>query len=191
MSLSMQQSRSFTYVMIEVMTEDLLTRLKTGEPKAVSEWYVEYSPRLLSYVTKKVSSHKDSEELVQEVFLGCLKHLPLFRGNSSIFTWMCSIARHEISDYYRKRYAKKALKYVPLGEMILQEEIIDAHESAQKVKEVFAQMKDESKELLMQKYVDCKKVSEIGQELGRTTKAIESDLFRARREFKKLYALTS
>jgi len=177
--------------MIEVMTEDLLTRLKKGEPKAVSEWYEEYSPRLLSYVNKKISSHKDSEELVQEVFLGCLKHLPLFRGNSSIFTWMCSIARHEISDYYRKRYAKKALKYVPLGEMILQEEIVDAHESAQKVKEVFAQMKDESKELLMQKYVDCKKVSEIGQELGRTTKAIESDLFRARKEFKKLYALTS
>jgi RNA polymerase sigma-70 factor, ECF subfamily len=173
------------------MPEELLSRLKKGEPKAVSEWYAEYSPRLMSYIGKKISSHKDCEELTQEVFLGCLKHLPLFRGKSSIFTWMCSIARHEVADYYRKRYAKKALKYVPLGEMILQEDIADAHESAQKVKEVLSQMKGESKELLMQKYVDCKKVSEIGKELGRTTKAIESDLFRARKEFKKLYALTS
>ena len=177
--------------MIRVMPEDLLTRLKKGDPKAVSEWYLEYEPRILAYISKKVSNHKDSEELAQEVFLGCLKHLPLFRGQSSIFTWMCSIARHEVSDYYRKRYAKKALKYVPLGEMILQEEIADAHESAHKVKEVFGQMKSESQELLMKKYVDCKKVSDIGKELGKTTKAIESDLFRARNEFKKLYALTS
>jgi RNA polymerase sigma-70 factor (ECF subfamily) len=175
--------------MIEVMQEDLLTRLKSGEPRAVQEWYEEYSPRLLSYISGKVSSHKDCEELTQEVFLGCLKHLPLFRGGSSIFTWMCSIARHEVADYYRKKYAKKALKYVPLGEMILQENIADAHESAQKVREVLSQMKDESKELLMKKYVDCMKVSEISTELGRTTKAIESDLFRARKEFKKLYAL--
>lgn len=175
--------------MIEVMQDNLLTRLKQGDPKAVQFWYEEYSPRILAYISKKVSNHKDSEELAQEVFLSCLKHLPLFRGGSSIFTWMCSIARHEIADYYRKRYAKKALKYVPLGEMILEEDIVDAHESAVKVKEVLAQMKEESQELLMKKYVDCKKVSEIGDELGRTKKAIESDLFRARKEFKKLYAL--
>ncbi|NCO12688.1 RNA polymerase sigma factor [Candidatus Pacearchaeota archaeon] len=175
--------------MIEVMQKDLLTRLKLGEPRAVQEWYEEYSPRLLAYISKKVSSQKDCEEITQEVFLGSLKHLPLFRGGSSIFTWMCSIARHEIADYYRKLYAKKALKYVPLGEMILQENISDAHESAEKVKEVLSQMKDESKELLLKKYVDCKKVTEISIELGRTTKSIESDLFRARKEFKKLYAL--
>lgn len=175
--------------MIELMHDNLLTRLKHGDPKAVQLWYEEYSPRILVYISQKVSNDKDCEELAQEVFLSCLKHLPLFRGGSSIFTWMCSVARHEIADYYRKKYAKKALKYVPLGEMILQEDIADAHESALKVKEVLSQMKSESKELLMKKYVDCKKVSEISQELGRTTKAIESDLFRARREFKKLYAL--
>jgi RNA polymerase sigma-70 factor (ECF subfamily) len=175
--------------MIEGMHDQLLTRLKQGDPKAVREWYEEYSPRVLAYVVKKVSNHKDSEEITQEIFLSCLKHLPLFRGGSSIFTWMCSVARHEIADYYRKKYAKKALKYVPLGEMILQEDISDAHHSAEKVKAVLSQMKEESKELLMKKYVDCMKVSEISSELGRTTKAIESDLFRAREEFKKLYAL--
>lgn len=173
------------------MPEDLLSRLKKGQPKAVSEWYEEYSPRLMFYISKKVSSEKDCEELTQEVFLNCLKHLPLFRGKSSIFTWMCSIARHEIADYYRKKYAKKALKYVPLGDLILHEDIVDAHDSALKVKEVLSQMKASSQELLMKKYVDCKKVSEISQELGRTTKAVEADLFRARKEFKKLYALTS
>jgi len=167
----------------------LLKRLKSGEARAVREWYREFNPRILHFISKKISDHNDCEEIAQEVFLGCLKHLPLFRGKSSIFTWMCSIARHEIADYYRKKYAKKALKYVPLGEMILGEEIHDAHESADKVRQVLSEMKGEYKELLLQKYVDRKKVSEIGLELGKTAKAIESDLFRARREFRELYAL--
>lgn len=173
------------------MQDELLSRLKQGDPKAVAAWYKEYQPRLIAYVGKKVGNEKDSEELVQEVFLNCLKHLPLFMGKSSIFTWMCSIARHEIADYYRKRYAKKALKYVPLGEILLNEEVADAHESATKVKHVLSQMKAESIELLMKKYIDQQKVAQISQELGKTTRAVESELFRARQEFKKLYALST
>lgn len=173
------------------MQDELLSRLKQGDPKAVAAWYKEYQPRLIAYMSKKVGNEKDSEELVQEVFLNCLKHLPLFMGKSSIFTWMCSIARHEIADYYRKRYAKKALKYVPLGEILLNEDIADAHESAAKVKHVLSQMKAESIELLMKKYIDQQKVVQISQELGKTTRAVESELFRARQEFKKLYALST
>lgn len=173
------------------MQDELLTRLKQGDPRAVSDWYNQYRPRIMAFIAKKVSSDKDQEELTQEVFMSCLKHLPLFRGQSSIFTWMCGVARHEVADYYRKRYAKKALKYVPLGEMLMSEEIADAHESAVKVKQVLSQMKAESIELLMKKYVDRQKVAEIGRELGKTTRAVESELFRARREFKKLYALST
>jgi RNA polymerase sigma factor (sigma-70 family) len=177
--------------MIDVMQDELLIRLKEGNPRAVSEWYGQYRPRILAFIAKKVSVEKDSEELTQEVFMSCLKHLPLFRGQSSIFTWMCSIASHEIADYYRKKYAKKALRYVPLGEKLLSEEIADAHESAIKVKQVLSQMKAESIELLMKKYVDQKKVIDISKELGKTTRAVESELFRARQEFKKLYALST
>lgn len=177
--------------MIDDMQDELLIRLKEGDPRAVSEWYGEYRPRIAAFIAKKVSIEKDSEELTQEVFMSCLKHLPLFRGQSSIFTWMCGIARHEIADYYRKKYAKKALKYVPLGEKLLSEEIADAHESAMKVRQVLSQMKAESIELLMKKYVDQQKVIDISKELGKTTRAVESELFRARQEFKKLYALSS
>lgn len=177
--------------MIDDMQDELLIRLKEGNPRAVSEWYGEYRHRIAAFIAKKVSIEKDTEELTQEVFMSCLKHLPLFRGQSSIFTWMCGIARHEIADYYRKKYAKKALKYVPLGEKLLSEEIADAHESAIKVRQVLSQMKAESIELLMKKYVDQKKVIDISKELGKTTRAVESELFRARQEFKKLYALST
>ena len=166
---------------------DLLARLKQGQEPAVREWFETYQQRLLKYVLIKINCTKDAEEIVQETFINCLRHLPLFRGGSSIMTWMVSIARHEVADYYRKKYAKKANKTLPLGELLLQAPIHNAHETSDKVRLVLCQMSSQYQELLQLKYVDRKQVRQIAQELGRTVKAVESDLFRARNEFRYLW----
>lgn len=100
---------------------------------------------------------------------------------------MKSIARHEVADYYRKRYAKKALRTLPLSELVLGVEISNSSETSEKVVAVLKKMKRDYQELLLLKYVDRKKVKDIARELGRTVKAVESDLFRARRDFRVLY----
>ena len=64
----------------------------------------------------------------------------------------------------------------------------DAHETAILVKQVLKKMGSQSQELLMKKYVDKKRVKELAQEFGRSEKAIESELFRARKEFRLLWA---
>jgi RNA polymerase sigma-70 factor (ECF subfamily) len=165
----------------------LLADLRTGDPRAVEVWFQRYHDRLLRYVVQRITVTKDAEELVQETFMNCLKHLPLFRGNSSVWTWMCGIAKHEIADYFRKKYAKRALKTFPLGELLIAESPQDAHETAVLVKKVLSKMGAQSAELLQAKYVDSKKVSQIALELGKSAKAIESELFRARQEFKSLW----
>lgn len=173
------------------MPEDqLLALLKKGDKRAVDEWFKTFHPQILRFIKTKVGNHKDSEELAQEVFLSCLQSLPLFRGKSKIFTWMCSVARHEVADYYRKKYAKKALKLMPIGDMLLKQEILDASQTSQQVAKTLAEMKKSYRELLLLKYVDQKQVKKIARELGRSVKAVESDLFRARLQFKKLYVLT-
>jgi RNA polymerase sigma-70 factor (ECF subfamily) len=167
----------------------LLSRLKSGDPKAVQSWFQQYHDKLFSLVCHKISNEKDAEELVQDTFLSCLKHLPLFRGESSIWTWMARICQHEVADYYRKRYAKKFIHAFPLSELLLAEPVYDSHEVSQKVKKVLHTMANEEREILLMKYVDKKKVKQIAQELGKTVKSVESILFRARIEFRDLYAL--
>jgi len=165
----------------------LLTELKAGKPKAVKEWFRLYHGRLLQLILRRVSSEKDAEELAQDTFLSCLKHLPLFRGESSIWTWMCRISQHEVADYYRKRYAKKFIHFFPLSELLVLESLADSHEISQKVRQVLQQMANENREILLMKYVDRKKVKQIARDLGKTVKAVESLLFRARLEFRHLY----
>lgn len=177
--------------MSSVISDDtqLLSQLKSGDPKAVQAWFHDYHDRLYKCIAARISSEKDIEELVQDIFLGCLKHLPLFRGESSIWTWMVRIAQHEIADYYRKRYAKKFIHALPLSELLPFNDVSDAHEISQKVRQVLAKMAQEEREILLMKYVDRKKVKQIALEMGRTVKSIESILFRARVEFRKLYVL--
>ncbi len=167
--------------------QQLLTELKAGKSKAVQKWFDLYHDRLLRFVLIKVSNSKDAEELVQDTFMSCLKHLPLFRGRSSIWTWMVGVARHEIADYYRKKYAKKAIHALSLDELFFSEPVDNAHQVSEKVKIALAAIKEDYCELLLLKYVDKKKVKEIAIELGRSVKAIESDLFRARLAFRNVY----
>lgn len=167
----------------------LLARLRQGEPRAVQEWFNHYHDRLLNSVLTRVSNRNDAEEIVQETFLNCLKHLPLYRAEASIWTWMNSIARHEIADYYRKRYARKAIQTLPLHEWLLAKSIHDSHEISEQVVFVLNKMKKKYSDLLRDKYIEGKKVAVIAAEKGRTVKAIESDLFRAREEFRILWAV--
>ena len=100
---------------------------------------------------------------------------------------MQSIAQHEVADFYRKKYAKRAIKTLPLSELLLDQRIENTAEISQRVTAVLQKMTAHSRELLLKKYVDSQKVAEIALELGKTIKSVESELFRARKEFKSLY----
>lgn len=166
----------------------LVEAIKNGHGLAIEYWFKNYYQKLLNLALQKLPNRLIAEEVTQETFINCLRSITLFKGNSSLLTYMQSILRHEINDFYRKRYAKKFIQTIPLSEFLLDHEYKDAHETANMVKMVLKKMADRSRELLMQKYVDKKKIKELAKEWGQTEKAVESELFRARKEFRLLWA---
>lgn len=167
--------------------QELITQLRAGNSQAVKMWFEQYYPDLLRFAQKKAQNAKDAEDLAQETMVNCLRQMHLFRGEASLKTWMMTILRHEIADYYRKKYAKKAIKTLPLSDFLLKHEIQKTSEVEHKVKIVLEKMLDRRKRLLLMKYVDGLSVKEIAQRVGKTFKAVESDLYRARESFKELY----
>src|SRR5664279_1783080 len=114
---------------------ELLTRLKAGEKSAVEFWYKTFYLQVLAFVAGKVENSKDAEEIAQETFINALKQLTFFRGQAQLLTWMIAIARHEVADYYRKKYAKKAIKALPLSDWLVPGKISDSHEVSDHVKD--------------------------------------------------------
>lgn len=167
--------------------EILVKALKSGDSLAVEFWFKQYKNKLRAVAASKIASPAAVSEIVQETFINCLQTINLFQGKSSLLTWMQSVLRHEIADYYRKRYAKKFIQTIPLSEFLIDHNYKDAAGTAEMVSVVLKKMMAKNRELLLKKYVDCQKVKDIALELGSTVKAVESDLFRARKEFRALW----
>ena len=54
--------------------------------------YEEIQPKLYNFFFIKTSSKEVAEDLTQEVFYQAIKSYTSFKGNSSLTTWMFSIA---------------------------------------------------------------------------------------------------
>lgn len=67
------------------------------------EWVDEHGDLLYRYALSRVSDESVAEDLVQETFLSALKGVSEFKGNSSVETWLVSILKRKIIDYYRKK----------------------------------------------------------------------------------------
>ena len=165
----------------------LVEALKSGNGLAVEYWFKKYRSKLKKIANSKIDNSAVASEIVQETFISCLQTLNLFKGESSLLTWMQSVMRHEIADFYRKKYAKKFIKTIPLSDLLLEQNYKNAEDSAELVSVVLKKMLKKNRELLLKKYVDCKRVKDIAFETGVSSKSVESDLFRARQEFRTLW----
>lgn len=165
----------------------LAKRIVAGNKKAFHSFYYKYQPRLLSYVMVRVKTKEDAEEIVQDAFMGFLDSLPLFNFNSSLWTFLVSITRHEISDYYRKLYAKKAIRYVPFLNQIYSEPMLSMNETRYFFDQALKKIDKAEKQIILWKYEEKLSVEEIAEKLGTTIKATESRLFRARKAFQMAY----
>lgn len=69
----------------------------------VSQLVEEHGDVLYRYARWRVNSHEVAEDLVQSTFTSVLKDWQSFRRESSVKTWLISILRHKLIDYYRKK----------------------------------------------------------------------------------------
>ncbi|WP_124979719.1 sigma-70 family RNA polymerase sigma factor [Nonlabens xiamenensis] len=78
------------------------------EVKLVPEkWVDRYSDYLFNFTISRVSDPIMAQDLVSETFLAGLKSAHRFKGNSTERTWLISILKRKIIDYYRKINSKK------------------------------------------------------------------------------------
>lgn len=81
----------------------LVSRAQEGELAAYDELVVKYSPRLYGMVYHMTSNKEDTHDLLQDIFAKAYRSLPKFRGKSSFYTWIYSIATNMTFNFLKKR----------------------------------------------------------------------------------------
>ncbi len=174
--------------------KELVKQIIKGNKKAIREFYKTYQARLLNFILKKVANRKDAEEILQDTFISALDSLPLFKFNSSLYTWLCSISYHEIVDFYRKRKLKTIIfSRLPWLKKIVDQAlgpqlVLEEKQAKTRIYQTFKNLSEGYSQILRLKYIDGLSVKEIAQKLKTTVKAVESKLSRARLAFQEKYA---
>ncbi|WP_426429468.1 sigma-70 family RNA polymerase sigma factor [Winogradskyella sp. HB-48] len=72
-----------------------------------NNWIDLYSDYLFNYTISRVNDRAMAQDLVSETFLAGLKSMSNFKGEASERTWLISILKRKIIDYYRKINSNK------------------------------------------------------------------------------------
>lgn len=161
--------------------------------KATAEFVEVYADAIYTYVRRRLIPRLDLvDDLVQEVFLAALEQLHTFAGASSLRTWLLGIARHKVEDYYRERL-REPEPLSDLDEQALRhtahvpehDERIDREHLHERIREVLAGLPEPYAVALLWRYWEKRSAREMAEQTGKTEKAIERLLARAREQFRR------
>jgi len=176
--------------------------LLAGDERAFDEFFEGSFPGLFRFALPRVEGNEDAaEEVAQATLCKAISKIATFRGEASLFTWLCAFCRHEISAYHRAR-GRTA------GEIDLIEEhpgvraaleslgvasegpdrVLARREISRLVQVVLDRLPAHYGNALELKYIEDRSVREIAERLGLSPKAAESLLTRAREAFRDGFA---
>ncbi|HOZ80750.1 MAG TPA: sigma-70 family RNA polymerase sigma factor [Candidatus Woesebacteria bacterium] len=157
----------------------------------MEEFYLKYYKSVRSFLENKIDDSDKVEELANDVLMAAYNSLPTFNQKCSEFSFICSIAKHKVVDYYRKKKIKTILFSAnPIFEEIADQSLsperdVLKEELKKEIGKTLKEIKEGSKKILRLKYVQGWTTLKIAKAFKLTLKATESRLLRARKEFQQ------
>jgi len=185
---------------------DLVDRLLRGDRRAFEQFFNEYYPKLYRFVRRRLPQDASTaEDIAQGTLCRALETLRSYRGEAALMTWLCTLCRREMSARWDENRAWGAAPRLAEDDPEIRAalEALLASESADPVRAAGRAQVRESilaaldylpapyGDILEWKYLRDLSMGEIAQRLGRSPKAVESLLTRAREAFRETFSLIS
>jgi RNA polymerase sigma-70 factor (ECF subfamily) len=78
---------------------DLAQRVAGGDRAAFEAFFGAYFPRLYRFALRRAGNdHDAAEDVVQAALIRALDRLDQYRGEASLFVWLCTVCRRELAD---------------------------------------------------------------------------------------------
>jgi RNA polymerase sigma-70 factor (ECF subfamily) len=185
---------------MNLQRERLLIERAKVDSAAFGELFDEYYPAIFSYVLKRAADPVVAQDIASETFLKALQNLYKFQWRDvSISSWFYKIATNELRMYFRAgKYTPSSLEqlydqegYEPEGDTDIVTELVDI-QSAIDRSQAFLQAQSalvklplKYQEVISLRFVEKKKLSEIGQILGKKEGTIKSLLSRGLKKLRQ------
>jgi len=91
---------------------NIIERARRGDEEAFESLVLSYNDRLMGLLMRVARDPLLAQELAQQTWIKVWKNLPEFKGRSSFFTWLYSIATRTALDHFRKVKRRNEYEYV-------------------------------------------------------------------------------
>lgn len=181
----------------------LANRLLKGDLKSFDAFFNSYFPRIYRFALARMDQDHDlAEETAQIVLCQAISKMATYRGEAPLFSWLCTFARYEITRQCKARVraqgdvtltednpAVRAALESLLAETGNDPRVLAHRDQVQRlVKVALDHLPAIYADTLERKYVHGDAVREIARRLGKSEKATESTLTRARAAFRDAFA---
>jgi RNA polymerase sigma-70 factor (ECF subfamily) len=176
----------------------LVRRMLEGDEQAFADFFDSHFPRLYRFVLARVGDATVAEDVVQSALATGMRKLDSWRGEAALFTWLCTLCRHEVSAHYRRAgrrlevtliddipEIRAQLEAMTAGVCERPDAELDRRELTKMVRLTLDYLPLHYGDVLEWKYLEGLAVTEIAERLRSTPKAAESLLTRARAAFRE------
>lgn len=179
--------------------EALVFQAQEGNMEAFAALVERHKGRVYRTLYQVVGNAEDAQDLAQEVFVKLFRSLSSYRGDAAFTTWLHRLTLNLSFDWLRAR--KRRPLSVPLEpppdweeakptELVSPdegpEELALRAERRQNLRQAILKLSDDYREVVLLYHFHHLSYQQIGERLGMPVRTVETRLYRARAQLKRL-----
>ena len=165
----------------------LIARWREGDERAATQLVERHAGPVGRYL-QSLGAREAVDELVQDTFVRAFSSLDAFRGDSSLRTWLFTIARRLLLDHRRSFRRRRDVGSVEEGDATTEFDALDgmiADESGQRVRDAVERLSRTQREVFMLRVSEGRSYREIAEIVGTTEGAARVHYHNALRSIKE------
>ena len=132
----------------------------------IDKVYEEYRVKVLSYISSRIHDNFVAEDLCHDVFLKVYEKINTFdETKASLSTWIYTITRNTLTDYYRCRKVTDEVPETLQSEQSVEDEAVNG-EMLERLTEALSQMDERMRDVIILRFYDGKTLREIADNMG-------------------------
>lgn len=153
----------------------------------LEEIYQQYKPLIYNYLYRSTLNHHTAEELTQDTFLKVYKSIHQFRKESSLKTWLFTIARNTFLDSIKMKQNQEEAFDPTEVLMIDQSDAFSSLDEKLLIRKILLKLSEKERTLIILRDYYYFEYREILKIIGSTEGQVKIGLHRGRKKFKEMY----
>lgn len=174
---------------------DLVARAKSGDTHAFDQLVMKYSRKLYGLIYHMTGNTEDTHDLLQETFAKAYRSLKRFRGSSTFYTWIYTIAVNMTLNHLKKKKRRNGPSYSDEGTGLMNDPAFidnayranprrnsNIHELHQKLNEALLKLSEGHRSVVTMFDIQGMPHAEISRVLGVSEGTVRSRLYYAHKQ---------